>query len=977
MSDSDDDWFNKDLSEFSIDEKRDDTESQSNPIVVHTTNDNAVHYGNRTHQIMTSTQPMSTSKLRLITEQTPVVAFLEILQPDSGFFQCLKRKSNSLATILLLAKAICNGCRVPFDESVKCLCDFLVDEQNFWNQCIKYLTESTYLPTKARSQNDATISDGMEIWNDVISLCRTIVNHEIRVRKTFLKQVIQLIENNKNDLLLLDQHMIELNTFLHYEQPRSSRNLLPSLEEIKSGNLSERNVTFFNGKYKDISQYKDIHLALLRVDFLLPIRCTVEKIISKEDTKDPCVYRHVEILITQKEYRTISRNEVKKTVCIVADLELKRRKTITGPSYYSVKDYNQHFTPGSLLFFTTSDEFNDLIIAKVQSRNSALLKRGYIDIVIVKTYNIESVFEQSFIMYERHPYFYREIYEVLKNFTENTFPLRENLIGVDTNIGYPSYVPDQQKVIYKYRKHKVDIKNPTSWSSSEAAATTFNLDASQLNALQRALTQKLCAISTSNHDESVVIASEIIAMLFHNTDRRILIVCHSGKALTKILADVEMYTDNIARIASHNINDELDHFNLNQIQSNRPGVGIWKLINAYRYTLHSGYRDAVNEFTELQLKQAEMQDNFMDKYLRIQTQLESFSKRLDEMRQIADFESIKSKRIIGITGYGASKFQALIQLLQSPIVIIEGAHNILEAHTIATLTTNLEHLILIGQKRMSNFGRHTSTFALSKIYNVNFSLFERLLIGSGQSTQSTKKVTSRGGPSILDILYTRKKSERPVLMGIEKFVFVLEHRKGISNPIEFESHFILALCNYFLKQGYDHSDIVMVAMNCHQMQRIIDDRKIYEDRVDEFTNLCKVRVDFVMNFKEKNNGIVLLSTTQTKDDNSSKLSQEIQNLFSKAKLGVFAIGSLPTDKHLKKIGKAIVAEAAINVEMELFCQTHGNVTTVKEATDIDKLQFGGCETICNQPLPCGHLCKNICHTGKYLHQECLCSGSFQ
>lgn len=50
-----------------------------------------------------------------------------------------------------------------------------------------------------------------------------------------------------------------------------------------------------------------------------------------------------------------------------------------------------------------------------------------------------------------------------------------------------------------------------------------------------------------------------------------------------------------------------------------------------------------------------------------QTQLESFSKRLDEMRQIAEFERINSKRIIGITSYGATRFQTLVQLLQSPI----------------------------------------------------------------------------------------------------------------------------------------------------------------------------------------------------------------------------------------------------------------------------------------------------------------------
>lgn len=65
----------------------------------------------------------------------------------------------------------------------------------------------------------------------------------------------------------------------------------------------------------------------------------------------------------------------------------------------------------------------------------------------------------------------------------------------------------------------------------------------------------------------------------------------------------------------------------------------------------------------------------------------------------------------------------------------------------------------------------------------------------------------------------------------------------------------------------------MVTMNCQQMQQIIDYRKIYEDRKDEFMNLCKVHIDFVQNFKEKNNGIILLSTTRTRA--FDELAQEI------------------------------------------------------------------------------------------------------
>ncbi len=78
---------------------------------------------------------------------------------------------------------------------------------------------------------------------------------------------------------------------------------------------------------------------------------------------------------------------------------------------------------------------------------------------------------------------------------------------------------------------------------------------------------------------------------------------------------------------------------------------------------------------------------------------------------------------------------------------------------------------------MSKWERHKSTFALSKVYNANFSLFDRMSVDSGQANPIAKKAVNRTGPSILDILRNRKKSKSPDLMGIEKFVFVLEHGK--------------------------------------------------------------------------------------------------------------------------------------------------------------------------------------------------------
>lgn len=171
-------------------------------------------------------------------------------------------------------------------------------------------------------------------------------------------------------------------------------------------------------------------------------------------------------------------------------------------------------------------------------------------------------------------------------------------------------------MIYKYRKHCIDIKNTSSWPSSAA----FNLNENHLDALKQSLTQRICSITTSAANDNVLIASETIATLFQNTDAQILIVCHSGKVLTKILSDIEMYTQDIARIEYRKLNDQLDKFNLNEINSNYSSENIYKLINALRYTLHCGYRTAVGKFTALQMemKGHNIRDNYMEEYLNIQ-----------------------------------------------------------------------------------------------------------------------------------------------------------------------------------------------------------------------------------------------------------------------------------------------------------------------------------------------------------------------
>lgn len=53
-------------------------------------------------------------------------------------------------------------------------------------------------------------------------------------------------------------------------------------------------------------------------------------------------------------------------------------------------------------------------------------------------------------------------------------------------------------------------------------------------------------------------------------------------------------------------------------------------------------------------------------------------------------------QVIGMTTTGAAKYRSVLQELGPRLVIVEEAAQVLEAHTITTLSKACQHLILIG-----------------------------------------------------------------------------------------------------------------------------------------------------------------------------------------------------------------------------------------------------------------------------------------
>lgn len=86
---------------------------------------------------------------------------------------------------------------------------------------------------------------------------------------------------------------------------------------------------------------------------------------------------------------------------------------------------------------------------------------------------------------------------------------------------------------------------------------------------------------------------------------------------------------------------------------------------------------------------------------------------------------LKSQDIIAMTTTARAKYSDFISKLNSPIVIVEEAAEVFEAHIIASLTEKTQHLILIGdhEQLKPNPAVHEHDVK----YNLSMSLFERLI----------------------------------------------------------------------------------------------------------------------------------------------------------------------------------------------------------------------------------------------------------
>lgn len=377
----------------------------------------------------------------------------------------------------------------------------------------------------------------------------------------------------------------------------------------------------------------------------------------------------------------------------------------------------------------------------------------------------------------------------------------------------------------------------------------------------------------------------------------------------------------------------------------------------------------------------------------LNTKEEEFNKIFEEYRKAKaeiDEAILRRTSVIAITTTGAAKYHDSLMKIGPQITIIEEAAEVPEAHIVTAINPDCEHLILIGDHKQLE--PKPAVRKLATKFNLSISLFERML-NNGLHYNCLER-QHRMRPEISELV----RHIYPVLEdnynvheyedvgGISHNLFFVSHEcpeqfnedgKSFSN--EHEAEYAKHLCTYLLKQGYQRSEITIIAAYTGQMFLL---RSKMPRGQFEGVNICVLD-----NYQGEENEIVILSLVRSNefgDIGFLRRENRICVALSRAKKGLYVLGNSQTlaqnsqewKKIITKIETTHIKGKKINLLgkcLPLYCQNHPEIKLLAALPkDFQKAPEGGCERKCEMRLDCGHVCRLHCHPYDRDHEEYEC-----
>ena len=365
--------------------------------------------------------------------------------------------------------------------------------------------------------------------------------------------------------------------------------VLPEWNEIKedSGIPHEVRPNRIDGPYKDWMEYYDIQFRLIREDFIAPLRRGVASFLQGRKNRDVKTYSAAKIVsqVTTKG----------NGICFTIKFD------VTGFRRVNYNwDQSKRLIFGSLLCFIPMSNVasgkDTVLFATVADRDSRGLSRGTF-MVQFEGDMLEAMTQcrngTEFEIVESNSYFgaTSPILQSIQRAEVATMPFTKQLIECECESVAPPYYLRHKEVAMKYdlsclhgpmekRKKRppltIEVLKKESWE----LARNSELDSSQLNAIQTALTQEIAVIQGPPGTGKTYIGLKTVEGLLQNRHiwdpRRstpILVMCYTNHALDQFLEGI-IDTEccgrrlEVIRVGGRCKNEKVDAHNLNKIRRN-------------------------------------------------------------------------------------------------------------------------------------------------------------------------------------------------------------------------------------------------------------------------------------------------------------------------------------------------------------------------------------------------------------------------
>ncbi|CAL1544827.1 unnamed protein product [Lymnaea stagnalis] len=400
---------------------------------------------------------------------------------------------------------------------------------------------------------------------------------------------------------------------------------------------------------------------------------------------------------------------------------------------------------------------------------------------------------------------------------------------------------------------------------------------------------------------------------------------------------------------------------------------VWALDLNKRYALYNCW---IKKFKEQMTSQME---EYIERYTA------AFARKQEINREETLF-LLRKARVIGMTTTGAAKHRAVLQALGCRIIVVEEAAEVLESHIVTALNKKCNHLILIGDHQQLR--PNPTVYLLAKKFGLEISLFERLIKNGVPHVLLKEQHRMRPEISkIMQHIYPELQNHLSVfeyarVRGLSKDIFFIDHKEKETKVDDtkskanlYEAKYVVCLCKYFMLQGYDPSEVTILATYTGQVFAI-------KKTMKEMKFEARVRVTAVDNYQGEENQIIILSLVRSNVENNVgflKVDNRVCVALSRAKKGLFVIGNFESLETQSGLWKNIVATAKddniIGNGLPVCCQNHPEFQEVITSyKDFElKCPEGGCGRPCSYRLNCGHVCARKCHGYDLEHTSYKCS----